>query len=64
MSDKNYLWDIQFHIQMITIKIEVDPTYVTDVTIMVTQYAKGRHIKSKGAMATNEQGGSILDNRS
>ena len=37
---------------------------MTDETIMVTQYAKRHHIKSKGAMATNEQGGSILDNRS
>ena len=35
---------------------------ITDETIMVAQYAKGRHIKSKGFMATNEQGGSILNN--
>ena len=35
---------------------------ITNVTIMVTQYAKKCHIKSKGVMATNEQGGSILDN--
>ena len=27
---------------------------------MVTQYAKRRHIKYKGVMATNEQGGSML----
>ena len=27
---------------------------------MVVQYEKMRHIKSKGAMATNEQGGSML----
>ena len=33
-------------------------------TIMVAQYAKRRHIKSKGALATNEQGGSMLNNRS
>ena len=37
---------------------------ITDVTIMVTQYEKRCHIKSKGFMATNEQGGSMLDNRS
>ena len=37
---------------------------ISDETIMVTQYAKRRHIKSKGVMATKEQGGSILDNRS
>ena len=37
---------------------------ITDVTIMVTQYAKILHIKSKGVMATNEQGGSMLNNRS
>ena len=37
---------------------------VTDETIMFCQYAKRRHIKSKGAMATNEQGGSMLNNRS
>ena len=37
---------------------------ITDETIMVSQYAKRNHIKSKGVMATNEQGGSILDNRS
>ena len=35
---------------------------ITDVTITVTQYAKGHHIKSKGVMATNEQGGSMLNN--
>ena len=64
MSDKNDLWDIHFHIKIITIKIQADPTYVTDVTIMVAKYAKVRHIKSKGVMATNEQGGSMLNNRS
>ena len=37
---------------------------ITDETIMVAQNAKRCHIKSKGVMATNEQGGSILDNRS
>ena len=37
---------------------------ITYETIMVAQYAKRCHIKSKGFMATNEQGGSILDNRS
>ena len=35
---------------------------ITDETIMVTQYAKRRHVKSKGVMATNEQGGSMLNN--
>ena len=33
---------------------------ITDATIMVTQYAKRSHIKSKGVMDTNEQGGSML----
>ena len=28
---------------------------------MVTQYAKRCHIKYKGVMATNEQGGSMLN---
>ena len=37
---------------------------ITDETIMVAQYEKRCHIKSKGVMATNEQGGSILNNRS
>ena len=37
---------------------------ITDVTIMVTQYAKRRHIKYKGFMATSEQGGSMLNNQS
>ena len=37
---------------------------ITDETIMVSQYAKMNHIKSKGVMATNEQGGSMLNNRS
>ena len=37
---------------------------ITDETIIFAQYAKRCHVKSKGVMATNEQGGSILDNRS
>ena len=37
---------------------------ITDETIMVAQYAKRRHIKSKGVMTTNEQGGSMLNSRS
>ena len=37
---------------------------ITNVTIMVAQYAKRLHIKSKGVMATSEQGGSMLNNRS
>ena len=49
---------------MIAIRIQVNPTYVTNVTIMVAQYAKKVHIKSKGVMATNEQGGSMLNNQS
>ena len=32
---------------------------ITDETIIVAQYVKGFHIKSKGFMATNEQGGSM-----
>ena len=36
----------------------------SDVTIMVAQYEKGHHIKYKGAMATNEQGGSMINNQS
>ena len=64
MSDKTDLWDIQVHIQMIAINIQMDPTCVTDATMMVTQYAKRCHIKYKGVMATNEQGGSMLNNRS
>ena len=35
---------------------------ITDETIMVTQYAKRNHIKSKGVMAINEQDGSMLNN--
>ena len=35
---------------------------ITDVTIMAVQYAKRIHIKSKGVMATNEQGGSLVNN--
>ena len=35
---------------------------ITDETIMVVQYEKRHHIKSKGVMATNEQGGSMLNN--
>ena len=37
---------------------------ITDEIIMATQYEKRHHIKSKGGMATNEQGGSMLNNRS
>ena len=37
---------------------------ITVVTIMVVQYAKMHHIKYKGVMATSEQGGSMLNNRS
>ena len=37
---------------------------ITDVTIMVAQYAKSFHVESKGVMAANEQGGSVLKNRS
>ena len=37
---------------------------ITDETIMVTQYEKRHHIKYKGVMATNKQGGSMLNNRS
>ena len=37
---------------------------ITDETIMVAQYAKRHHIKYKGVMATNEQGGSMLNNQS
>ena len=37
---------------------------IIDVTIMVAQYAKMRHIKYKGVMATSEQGGSMLNNQS
>ena len=36
----------------------------TDVIVMAVQYAKMRHIKPKGFMDTNEQGGSMLNNRS
>ena len=35
---------------------------ISDWTIMVAQYEKRHHIKYKGAMATNEQGGSMLHN--
>ena len=59
---KTNLWDIHVHIQNIAINIDRSNICITDETIMVTQYAKKRHIKSKGAMATNEQGGSILEN--
>ena len=37
---------------------------ITEETIIVAQYAKMRHIKPKGVMATNEQGGSMLNNQS
>ena len=36
---------------------------ITDVTIMVAQYAKRNHIKSKGVMDTTEQDGSMLNSR-
>ena len=61
---KTDLWDIHVHIQNIAIKIGGSNICITDETIMGTQYAKRSHINSKGAMATNEQGGSILDSRS
>ena len=37
---------------------------MTDVIIMVMEYEKKSHTKSKGVMATNEQGGSMLNNQS
>ena len=37
---------------------------ITDVTIMVAQYAKCCHIQSEVVMTTNEQGGSMLNNQS
>ena len=43
--------------------IEGSNICITDSNIMVAQYGKMRHIKSKGVMATNEQGGSMLNNR-
>ena len=47
---------------MITTKIQGGSNMcITNVTIMVTQNAKMRHIKSKGFMATNEQCGSMLN---
>ena len=61
---KTDLWDIHVHIQNIAIKIGGSNICINDETIMVAQYEKRRHIKSKGAMATNEQGGSMLNNRS
>ena len=61
---KTDLWNIHVHIQNIAIKIGGPNICITDETIMVAQYAKRRHIKSKGAMATNEQGGAMLNNRS
>ena len=62
MSDKTDLWDIQVHIQSISINIQKDPICVTNVTIMFAQYEKRRHIKPKGVTTTNEQGGSMLNN--
>ena len=35
---------------------------INEVTIMVAQYEKMFHIKSKGVMATSEEGGSMLNN--
>ena len=65
MLDKNDLWDIQVHIKKHHHKdIGGSNICITDETIMVAQYAKRRYIKSKGVMATNEQGGSMLNNRS
>ena len=62
MPDKTNLWDIQGHIQIFTIKIQKEGSNmcITVVAIMVSQYVKMFHIKSKGFMATNEQGGSML----
>ena len=37
---------------------------ITDVTIMVAQYAKRNPIKYKGVMDTSGQGRSMLNNRS
>ena len=37
--------------------------FINNVTIMVAKYAKRHHIKYKWFMATSEQGGSILNNR-
>ena len=63
MSDKTNLWDIHVHVQMIARKIQDRYNIcITDVTIMSAQYAKRRHVKSKGVMATNEQRGSMLNN--
>ena len=50
---------------MITTKIQGESNMcITNVTIMATKYAKIRHMKSKGVMATNEQRGCMLNNRS
>ena len=35
---------------------------ITNVTIIVTQYTKRHHIKSKGVMAIHEQGGYMFNN--
>ena len=57
------VWDIHIHIQIIAIKIKgISNMRINDVTIMDAQYAKMRHVKSKGVMATNEQRGSMLNN--
>ena len=62
---KKDLLYIHLHVQMISIKIQGGSNMcITDVTIMSAQYAKGCHVKSKGVMATNEQGGPMLNNRS
>ena len=61
---KTDLWNIHIHIQHRHKDTGGSNICITDETIMVTQYAKRIHIKSKGVMATNEQGGSILNNRS
>ena len=65
MSDKTDLWDTQVHIKKHHHKdIGRSNICITDETIMFTQYAKRRHIKSKGFMPKNEQGGSMLNNQS
>ena len=64
MSEKTDLWDIHIHLQHRLKATGGSNICITEETIMVAQYAKMRHIKSKGVMATKEQGGSILDNQS
>ena len=62
---KTNLWNIQVlftnHLHKYTGESKI---CITDVTIMVAQYEKRHHIKSKGVMDTSEQGGSMLDNQS